>query len=94
MRCLDIVWVIVSPGSSHALGIPVVWHDVVVIGELFLADCAFPVLLDNLSVQEFSYFCRQPEFPISLWVMWILNAPYTKLYGTFLPSSFTATAED
>ena len=34
------------------LGILVVWHNVVVIVELFAADCAFPTLLDNLPVQQ------------------------------------------
>jgi hypothetical protein len=56
MRCSDIVWVVVSARPSHTLGIPVVWHDIVVVCELFVADCAFPVLLDNLSVQQFPHF--------------------------------------
>jgi hypothetical protein len=29
-----------------------IWSDVVVVGELFVADGAFPVLLDNLPVQQ------------------------------------------
>jgi hypothetical protein len=94
MRCLDIVRMVVSPCSAHSFGFSVVWHDIVVVREVFMADCAFPVLLDNLSVQEFPHFCWRPEFSIPPWVMWILNAPYTKLYGTFLPSLSTATAED
>ena len=94
MRCLDIVRVVVSPRPSHTLGILVVWHNVAVVRKLFVADCTFPILLDNLSVQELSHFCGRPEFPIPPWVMWILNAPYTKLSGTLLPNPFTATAED
>ena len=50
MRCLDIVWVIISPRSSHPFGIPVIWNYIGVICELFVTDSTFPVLLDNLSV--------------------------------------------
>src|SRR6266446_8454157 len=57
MRRADIVWVIVSPRPSQTLRFPVVWHNVVVVRKLFVADCAFPILLANLSVQEFSHFC-------------------------------------
>lgn len=52
VRCLDIVWVIIPPRSSHPFGMPMVWHDVVVVRELFVADGALPVLLRNLSVQK------------------------------------------
>jgi hypothetical protein len=55
------------------LGILVVWHNVVVIVELFVADCAFPVLLDDLSVQQFAHFRWRPEFPMPDRVMRILN---------------------
>jgi hypothetical protein len=50
MRCLDIVWVVIPPRSSHPFGIPMIWHDVVVVGELFVADRAFSVLFDNLAI--------------------------------------------
>lgn len=56
MSCLNIVWVVVSPSSAHPLGIPMVWNDVVIVRELFMADGAFPVLLNNLPVQEFPHF--------------------------------------
>jgi hypothetical protein len=94
MRCSDIVWVVVSPRPSHTFRIAVVWDNIVVVCEFFVADCAFSILLDNLSVQEFPHFCLRSEFPITPWVMRILNAPYTKVYGTFLPNLFTATAID
>ncbi len=69
-------------------------HDVFVVRELFLADCTFPALVDDLSVKQFPHFCWRPEFPIPSWVMRILNAPYTKLYRTFLTNLISATAED
>jgi hypothetical protein len=33
MSCLDVVGMVVSPGSCHALGIDVLWRDVVVVGQ-------------------------------------------------------------
>ena len=58
MSCLNIVWVVVSPSSAHPLGIPMVWDDVVIVGELFMADGTLSVLLDNLPVQEFPHLGR------------------------------------
>jgi hypothetical protein len=42
---------IVPPGSSQTSGIDVVGHNVVVIGELEMAECAFPALLEDLAVE-------------------------------------------
>jgi hypothetical protein len=40
VSCLNIIRMIVSPRSSHSSGIPVAWNDIVVVGELVVADCA------------------------------------------------------
>ena len=74
MCCLDIVWVIVSPRPSHSFGISMVWHDVVVVRKLFVADGAFAVLLDDLPVQQFPHFRGGPEFPISPRVISVVNS--------------------
>jgi len=58
MDCPDIVRVVVSPGPSHSFWIPVVWNNIVIVREFFVADGAFPILLDNLPVQEFPHFRR------------------------------------
>ena len=58
MRCLDVVRVVVSPRSSHSFGILVIRHDVVVVCELFVADRALLVLLDNLPFEQFPHSCR------------------------------------
>jgi hypothetical protein len=48
---------IIPPGTAHTFGIPVVvWNAVV--GELFAANGAFPVLLANLAVQQFPHLSR------------------------------------
>jgi hypothetical protein len=94
MGCLDIIWMIVSPRASHALGFLVVRHDVVVVRELFVADCTFPVLLDNLPVQQFADLCGRPKFSISPRVMRVFDALDAQPHSTFFPSLFTATAEE
>jgi hypothetical protein len=53
---LDIVGRVVSPRPSHSFGVDMVGHDVVVIGELYMAERAFPALLDNLAVEQLSHF--------------------------------------
>ena len=57
MCCLNVVGMVVTPSSSHAFGIPVVWNDVVVIRERFVADGTDLVLFDDFLVQEFAHFC-------------------------------------
>jgi hypothetical protein len=47
---------VVSPRSSHPFGISVVWHDVVIVGELFVADCAYSFLLGDCPLQKFAHF--------------------------------------
>jgi hypothetical protein len=55
MRCLDIIWVVIPPRSAHSFRIPVVGNYIVIVCELFMADSAFPVLLDNLAIQQFPH---------------------------------------
>lgn len=43
---------VVPPRSSHSPGIVIVRHDVVVVRELFVADCAFSALFNNVAVLE------------------------------------------
>ena len=85
---------IVSPRSSHSFGILVVWHNVVVVRELMVADCADSVLFGDFSLQKFPHFGGGPEFPVSSRVMRIFNAlhahPY--YYSAFLPEGLPATA--
>jgi hypothetical protein len=83
---------IVSPCSSHSFGILVVRHNVAVICELFVADCAYPVLLDNLPLQKFPHFGGGPEFPVSSRVMWIFDALHSKSQPPDLGDEFPTTA--
>ena len=73
MCSLDIVRMIVSPRSSHTLGIPMVRNDVAIVRELFVADSTFPVLLDDLAVQQFPHLRRRAEFSVSSPVMRIFD---------------------
>jgi hypothetical protein len=54
----------------------VVWNDVVVVRELFMADCAYSFLLGDLPLQKFPHFSWGSEFSISSRVMRILDALY------------------
>ena len=57
-----------------------IWHDVVIVGKLFVADRAYYGLLTHLAVQKFSHFSRRPEFPISSWVVRIFDALNSQSY--------------
>ena len=80
MRCLDIVRVVIPPRSSHPFGISVVWHDVVIVGELFVADCANSLLLADFPLQQFPHFGWGSEFSIAPRMMRIVNAANPGLY--------------
>jgi hypothetical protein len=85
---------VIPPGSSHSFWILVVWHDVVVIGEIFVADRTFLVLLDSFPIQEFSHFCWRPEFRIPPRVMWVFNALDPEAQNAHLSDLVSATAQD
>jgi hypothetical protein len=42
-------------GSSHPFGIDMVWHDIVIVCELLVANCAYSVLLYNLPIYDFPH---------------------------------------
>src|SRR5215475_10423729 len=49
---LNIVWMVVAPGSAHPFRVPVVGYDVVIVRELFVADGADATLQPDLAVQQ------------------------------------------
>jgi hypothetical protein len=51
-----------------------IWDNLAVIGERLVADCTFPILLHDLSVQQLPHLGRRPEFAISPGVVRILDA--------------------
>ena len=79
MNRLDIVGMVVSPRPSHSFGVDMVGHDVVVIGELQMAERAFPALVDDLAVEQISHFCVRAEFPVSPRMIGVFNPLHTKL---------------
>ena len=58
MGCLNVVWMVISPRSTHSFRILMIRYDIVVIREVFVTDGAYPALLDNLSVQQLSHLGR------------------------------------
>ena len=77
VNCLNIIGMVVAPGSSHASRIDVVGHDVVVVGELYTAECALPVLFDNLTVEQPPHLRVGAEFPVSPGMLGVFNPLHT-----------------
>jgi hypothetical protein len=76
---LNVIGMVVSLGSSHPSWVDVVGHDVVVVGELYMAECALPVLFDNLAVEQPPHLRVGAEFPVSPRMMRILNSLQAQL---------------
>jgi len=73
MHCLNVFRMVVSPGTSHSSWIDVVGYYVAVIGEFDMAECALPVLFDNLAVYQPPHLCVGAEFPVSPRMMGVFN---------------------
>jgi hypothetical protein len=58
----------------------VIWNDVVVVGELFVADRAYSGLLPHLAVQQFPHLRGGSQLPISSRVVRIFDALNSKSY--------------
>src|SRR5579864_4692061 len=91
MRCLHVVRMVVSPSSSHSFGILVVRHNVVVVGEFFVAYGTLAVLLDDFALKQFPHFCRRSQLSITSRVMWIFDTLYAGSYRPWLGDEFAAT---
>jgi len=81
VNCLNIVWMIVSPGSSHTLWVDVVWDNIAIVCELCKAESALPVLRADLTVEKFPHLPIGAEFSVSPRVMWIVDPADTQLLG-------------
>ena len=51
MHGLDVLRMVISPGSSHSFRVFVVRHDVAAVGKFMVANGALPGLLDDFSVE-------------------------------------------
>ena len=58
MDGLDVFRMVISAGSPHSFRVSVVRYDVAVLVKFMVADCAFQVLLDDLSVQQLPHLRR------------------------------------
>ena len=68
-------------------------HNVAVVRKFLVADCAFPVLLGDLSVQQLPHLGWRTEFAISPGVVRIFDALNTKLKSAFFPRLLATAAE-
>jgi hypothetical protein len=91
---LDIVWMIVSPRSSHAAGMDVVGDNVGIICELYIAESTLAVLGHNLLVHQLSYFRVRANLSITAWVMGIVYPADSQLaLASFYRDHFPPAAE-
>jgi hypothetical protein len=95
MHGLDIVRVIVSPGSSHAARVDVIGHDVVVVGKRPLADGAPLVLRDDLAIEQLPHLPIGTELAEASGMMRIFDALHTQLFeAASLENDFPATTRE
>ena len=92
MGCLDVVRMIISPSPAHSLGIPVVWNNIVVVGELFVADRTDASLLSDPAVQQLPHLRRRSKFPVSARVVRIFDSLNSKPNHFGLGKERAATA--
>ena len=93
MDCLDIFRMVVSPSPSHAFGLDVVGYDLAVIREGNQADCTFPFLVGDLSVQQLPHLSRRAEFAVPPWMVRIIDALNAKLKSPLFPILLATAAE-
>jgi hypothetical protein len=58
MRSLNVVWVVIAPCRSHALGLDVVGDDILAVGKRQVTDSAVSFLRSDFLGEDFSQFCR------------------------------------
>jgi len=84
---------VISPSSAHAFRVSVVGHAFVVIGELFLAQRTFPVLLHDLAIEQFAHFRWRPQFAVSPRMMRVVYAANSRVESVLAWHLFPATAK-
>jgi hypothetical protein len=80
MHSLNVARVIVSPCSSHTLGIDMVWDNIRIVSKRYLADPTLASLFADLAIHQSSHLSIGTEFPISPRMMWIVDSLYAKLF--------------
>jgi len=89
---LNIIRMIVSPGSAHSSRAYVVWHDIAVVSKRVIANATFTALRHDLSVEQLSHLSIGAEFAIPSRMKWIFDTADTKLshclrFLNYLPSA-------
>src|SRR5438876_9794120 len=82
---------VISPRTAHSFRVLVIRYDIGIVGELFVADGAFPVMLHNLPVQKLTHLCWRPVFDI-LAVVRIFDPLHSKSYQPRFGNESPATA--
>ncbi len=92
MHRLDILRVVVSPGSAHPFGINVVWDDISIVRKLLMADCTLFILFGDLAIEQFPHFSIGAKLTVSTWMVGIVDTLYADLssflnFCLWLPST-------
>jgi hypothetical protein len=75
---LDVVGMVVAPGSAHSFGLNVVGNGIGAAPELPPAESAPAVLFDDLSFEQVAHFCRRALLAIAARMMGILDTAQTE----------------
>jgi hypothetical protein len=94
MHGLDVFGMVISPSSSHPFRVPVVRYDVATVDKFLVTNGALSFLLDDFSIQQLPHLGWRTEFTIHPGVVWIIDAPNTKLKSAFLLACLLATAAE
>jgi len=94
MHGLDVFRMVISPGSAHPFRVPVVRYDVATVGKFIVTNGALSFLLDDSSIQKLPHLGWRTEFTIPPGVVWIIDAPNTKLKSAFLARLLATAAEE
>ena len=62
MHGLDVLRMVISPGSSHSFRVSVVRYDFAAVVKFMVANGALSCLIHDFSVQQLSHVCRLPDY--------------------------------
>jgi len=69
-------------------------HNVATVGKFIVTNGALSFLLDDSSIQKLPHLGWRTEFTIPPGVVWIIDAPNTKLKSAFLARLLATAAEE
>ena len=92
VNSLNVVRVIISPGSAHSPRADMVWNNVTVIREIGAADAAFTALGNDLSIEQLAHLSVRAELAVTSRMKWIFYSADAELstclrFRNYFPSA-------